>query len=200
MPANKRRRKPCSVIGCKDLCAAKGLCSTHYGRKKKYGDPHHRKLIKGGTAEDRFWFFVERGASDECWEWKGSRSRGGYGRVWLGKDEQSGAPVRIMSHRFSYELHKGRIPDDLLVLHRCDNGSCCNPDHLFLGTHKDNVGDCFAKGRRAMPSAKLTPELVGEIREQYDKHKTPHRKLALQYGVGKTAISDALARKTWTEV
>lgn len=97
-------------------------------------------------ASERFWRFVR--FNGECWEWTGSRSRRGYGRL-----KVDGRPVE--THRYSYELHCGAIPDGLLVLHKCDNPPCVNPLHLFLGTQLDNVRDMFRKGRN--PPRKRQP-------------------------------------------
>jgi hypothetical protein len=84
--------------------------------------------------------------SSGCWEWKLSRDRAGYGRLKI----QLGARDKFRydsAHRFAYATLVGPIPDNLCVLHRCDNPPCCNPDHLFLGTNKDNMADMIAKGR-----------------------------------------------------
>jgi hypothetical protein len=76
----------------------------------------------------------------QCWEWQKARQRQGYGVArWLEK--------KVLSHRLSYELYKGKIPAGLFVLHKCDNPPCCNPEHLFVGTKKDNRHDQIAKGR-----------------------------------------------------
>jgi hypothetical protein len=75
-----------------------------------------------------------------CWIWQGSTING-YGQAGFPDRKQSSA------HRLSYKTHKGDIPDGVLVLHRCDVRNCVNPDHLFLGTHSDNIHDCIDKGR-----------------------------------------------------
>lgn len=85
----------------------------------------------------RFWARVEK--SDGCWVWIGARTTAGYGETWQGRV--------LYTHRVAYELTIGPIPADLHVLHRCDNPPCCRPDHLFAGTHADNMRDMFAKGR-----------------------------------------------------
>lgn len=90
--------------------------------------------------EERFWEKVKVVDNDKCWEWLASRTLKGYGHFKI-----KGRTVR--AHRYSYTLVKGPIPKDLWVLHKCDNPSCVNPNHLFLGTHGDNMKDMFDKGR-----------------------------------------------------
>jgi hypothetical protein len=101
--------------------------------------------------EDRFWTKVDKcGPVPEhvpelgpCWLWMASRFAGGYGRIDVNKHSK-------VAHRVAWGLVKGDIPDGLLALHRCDNPPCVNPDHLFLGTHKDNTQDALSKGRFAV--------------------------------------------------
>jgi hypothetical protein len=91
----------------------------------------------------RLWARVDRSAGFfECWPWTGTRSPKGYGFIWL-----DGTNRRV--HRVVYELAIGPIPDDMWVLHHCDNPPCCNPAHLWLGTNADNMRDMLAKGRGA---------------------------------------------------
>lgn len=80
-----------------------------------------------------------------CWEYMGGRNETNYGILWTGP---RGACRRIMAHRFAWEIQVGPIPEGLWVLHRCDNPSCVRTDHLFLGTHADNMRDMWQKGRR----------------------------------------------------
>lgn len=86
---------------------------------------------------------------DECWEWQGTRNPQGYGGV-----RHDG--VNWRAHRLSYVLHKGPIPDGLLVLHSCDNPPCCNPSHLRTGTYADNMLDMVGR-QRHLPRVGVLP-------------------------------------------
>jgi hypothetical protein len=80
-----------------------------------------------------------------CWEWQGATRGNGYGvMAFAGKKN-------LATHRMSYIAHNGDIPENLLVCHTCDNRKCINPDHLFLGTHSDNMKDALKKGRLFIP-------------------------------------------------
>lgn len=87
---------------------------------------------------DRFWSKIKK--TDGCWIWTGSKNGLGYGRI-----EHHG--IKYATHRFSYQMKYGPIPNGLWVLHHCDNPPCVNPKHLFTGTPRDNTQDMISKGR-----------------------------------------------------
>jgi hypothetical protein len=129
---------------------------------------------------DRFWEKVER--SDGCWMWTGGKS-GGYGRFFIGYGFSFYHSRQ--AHRMAWELTYGPAPTHLWALHRCDVQLCVNPEHLFLGTAKDNTHDCLAKGRlntargERSGNAKLTEEIVRMIRSSTERHPVIARRLGL---------------------
>lgn len=96
------------------------------------------------TIEERFWLRVMK--TDTCWIWNGWSGNKNYGRMSI-YDKGKMKNIPTLAHRVSWELHNGKIPHGIHVLHKCDNPPCVNPDHLFLGTHKDNMMDMSKKGR-----------------------------------------------------
>ena len=166
--------------------------------------------MKGLTTEVRFWMKVNK--TEYCWLWLARKDKDGYGRFYWNK-KQRGA------HRIAYMLSTGNYPpDDLVVCYKCDNPSCVNPEHLFLGTVSDNIKDKVSKKRTACgnnngknthpesrsfgiknPNAKFTDEMIRQIREMYKKIKS-HRKIAQHFGVVKSTISSILNGKTWTHI
>lgn len=92
---------------------------------------------------ERFWQQVQRGEPAECWPWIGNRNKTGYGRIGYGSTKV------LLAHRTAYELTKGPIPPGLFVCHACDNPPCCNPDHLDVGTNRDNMRQAVDRQRTA---------------------------------------------------
>lgn len=140
------------------------------------------------TLAERFWSHVAK--SDGCWLWTAARGPRGYGIVGI-----VGSTTRL-AHRVSWALTHGPIPAGLHVLHRCDNPPCCNPDHLFLGTHAENMQDMAAKGRAV---TKLTAADVWAVRTAL-AWGVPPALLARFLGVGTTAISAIRCGRTWAHL
>ena len=117
-----------------------------------------------------------------CWTWDGAKNTKGYGHLW---DKET--KLFLHAHRVYYERLVGEIPEGLVVCHACDNPSCVNPAHLFLGTRKDNMQDARKKGRLDTKSAKLTWGQVDEIRARYAQYVT-QTSLAKKFGVSVALI------------
>lgn len=146
-------------------------------------------MIKVPIAE-RFWQKVVK--TDTCWNWTGAKIKG-YGVINVsGKN--------VFAHRLSYQLHF-REPD-ALVLHSCDNPSCVNPAHLFLGTYQDNMDDMVSKGRANPPCGerqgnhKLTE---AEVLEIFAANGT-HESISGQFGISQSLVSLIKSQKRWTHL
>jgi hypothetical protein len=175
---------------------------------------------KGNTTPlaMRFWPKVQK--SDGCWLWTGARS-GEYGSVYVGGGTQH-------AHRAAYELTYGRVAAGVEVCHTCDTPLCVRPDHLFLGTHSENMQDMVSKGRHVAqaqrealprgdqhytrrkphlvrrgeqaPTVKVTAGLVTEIRSRYQAGGITQRALAAEYGVALSTICRIVKRDSWQHV
>lgn len=145
-------------------------------------------------VEKRFWPKVDKtdghGPAGDCWIWTASTDIYGYGIVGVGGRNKG-------AHRASWEIHNGPIPEGLKVLHHCDNPPCVRPNHLFLGTQKDNMDDMNAKGRRGKGPAKLTVAQALEIRQLYATGKFSCYRLSLRYGVCRSAVSHVVNRRNF---
>lgn len=149
----------------------------------------------------RFWAKLRPGAPDDCWLWQGARyAPNGYGKL-----VQRNPSKEHRAHRLSYEIHNGAIPAGLEICHHCDNPPCCNPAHLFLGTHADNMHDMIVKGRRTCahgkqhPRAKLRDDDVRVIR-LLNASGISQTALGAQYGIPQSAVSSIIRGKTWKHV
>ena len=156
-------------------------CSA-LAREARASSPEQRK------AEFETNFHVTPG----CWLWTGLKNRQQYGEFAYGDD--------VLAHRVSYTFYIGSIPAGQCILHRCDNPSCVNPDHLSTGTRADNLADMTTKGRRVRGTshgmAKLSEAAVLSIRSD----PRPSRVIAAEHRVSRATISLIRARKTWAHL
>lgn len=151
-------------------------------------------------VENRFRQSYRKCSENECWEWLLSVNHDGYGRLKIGRRVER-------AHRVSYVLHRGQIPEGMLVCHRCDNPRCVNPKHLFLGTPKDNMADMVRKGRAfrhdqrgernhgatlSRRDACLAIELIAK--------GMSNTAIAERLGVAHSSISSIRRGKTWREL
>ena len=171
--------------------------------------PYTTYMSHKNTPEN-FWSKVRKPNPTDCWEWQGSLTSGGYGNLmWHGRV--------VQAHRVAYFLTYDGIELETgfrdgaaktgkqFVLHRCDNRKCCNPDHLFLGSMRDNQLDAYQKKRREQPkskhaNAKLTPEQIKEIRSRYDAGGIGQIPLSKEFGVSQRAISLIVRRETYKDI
>jgi hypothetical protein len=147
-----------------------------------------------------FWSWVEK--TDGCWIWTGFRDHNNRGSFVPGSQRQ-GVP-KWQTHRFAWFITFGVIPIGLSVLHKCDNPPCCRPDHLFIGTQKDNMQDALKKGRTLRgdncPWAKLTAEQVILMRRRYRSEYISYTDLAKDFGIHPTTVGEIMRRKKWAHV
>ena len=115
-----------------------------------------------------------------CHRWQSVVKRDGYGHFWMNGRQ-------FKAHRAAYLLFRGNIPNGMMVLHKCDVRCCVNPEHLFIGTMKDNVDDMDAKGRRRT-RATLNAEQVMTIRRLLAERQTQHR-IASLLGITQSVVS-----------
>lgn len=185
----------CSVSGCDGKHYGKGLCHKHYQRKRKTGSLELKtKTLK--PLEQRFHEKYLICPMSGCWIWTAS-TKGGYGCIGVGEKT-------VRAHRLSWELHNSPIPEGMHVCHTCDVRCCVNPDHLFLGTQKDNMDDMVTKGRHARVApkgsahgqAKLTE---GQALEVYHA-EGPQRGIAANYGVSQRLVSLIKRKEGWRHI
>lgn len=140
-PEGAKVRPVCIMDGCTRPHAARGYCSTHYGRLLRHGDPTNSG--SRGSIEHRLWRRVNKEGAlplhapelGRCWEWLGTVNDSGYG--YIGRPGRNSGTIRV--HRLAYELLVGPIPAELELDHLCRSRSCVNPAHLEAVTHLENM-------------------------------------------------------------
>jgi hypothetical protein len=183
---------------------------AHKCSNKRCVNPEHLFRKHASSTEERFWKFVKK--TDSCWLWIGGTGNKGYGRMTL----TSNVNGKVSQHskgasRISYELRFGSFDSSLYVCHKCDNPLCVNPDHLFLGTQKDNIIDMIKKGREAPSSSKrrqgeknggsfLKEHQVLELRKMHASKNYSSKELMKKFKIKKSMYSNIVGRKSWTHI
>ncbi len=136
------------------------------------------------SLSQRFWNKVEITNLLDCWTWTGYKNRLEYGRIKVkGKAK--------FAHRIAWELTYGKIPEGKLICHKCDNPSCNNPNHLFMGTHKDNTFDMCVKGRQRGKMSKKDIHCIRAMRKQGVSSEA----IALKFNVHRTTVCKIVSRQ-----
>lgn len=189
----------CEVSGCPNRSSSRGLCATHVQRKKK-GIPLDAPVLNrmwSATHYERLDAYTDKRGPDDCWEWTRGKTKG-YGVVSVGNGKHMSAHVAAWER-----ANNRKLPQGMVILHTCDNPGCCNPNHLRLGTHADNVQDKVNKGRQLrgeqVPTSKLTRAQVDEIRARYAAGGVQQKELGAQYGVSQPSVSVIVNKRIWND-
>ena len=146
------------------------------------------------SDKERFWSKVDIRSEEECWEWKDSLAKNGYGRLNVcGKNG-----IKLPAHRIAKTLSMGEeIEEGMVVMHTCDNRPCCNPSHLEIGTQQDNMDDMVSKNRSVVSfgAAILDWDIVDDIRTS----NLTGNALSKKYNTAKSNISMIRNNLIWKE-
>lgn len=179
------------------------LCENITFKSDKYCRKHRARMSRNGclelkTVRERLEENYLVNEKNGCWEWMGMINKAGYGRITIKQK-------KYLVHRAAYQEFIGLTPNNLLVCHKCDNPKCINPDHLFLGTHKDNGEDKTKKGRAPSfkgsknPSAKLKEKDVKNIRKMHSKG-IPSKILAIKFNINVVQINNIIRYASWKDI
>ena len=154
----------------------------------------YKKSLEDKERDATLRFLRNINKTTTCWEWVGLLGKDGYGILYY--------PGGTKAHRFSYLYHFGDFDQSLHVCHKCDHSKCVNPNHLFLGTHQDNMKDMFAKGRGPKHGeeawdSKLTNAQAVEIRRLYSIGNVYMKDLAKQYHVGFRCVNSIIRGRSY---
>jgi len=192
--------RECSVDGCQKSFYCKGYCHSHYDRMRRYGALTPARSYRSPKTPITYLWMQENSVVDKktgCIEWGKYRDTNNYGMVaYRGR-------LRKAS-RVAWELVNGPIDIGMCVLHHCDNPPCINIDHLWVGTHAQNMADCKAKDRHTPGErngyAKLTNCSVFQIRLLIENQTFTQTHIAKMFGVGDAEISRIKHRTRWAHI
>lgn len=203
-PADERAVEPRSCQHCGIEFLAR-TCEVRKGWGKFCSRRCRSRHPKKGGLPRHFWSKVDKNGPvpshrpelGRCWLWTGGTSPLGYGRI------RVSAPRRVeLAHRLSYAMKHGPVPEGLFVCHHCDNPACVNPEHLFVGTHEENMQDMVAKGRNVGSRGHrlLDEERVREIKLMLRDTGMPHKEVAARFGVSRQLIDSISRGALWSRV
>lgn len=142
------------------------------------------------TPQDRINARVERIPESGCWIFMGCLNNKGYGQLNISKNNKKHV---VLAHRYSYEAFKGEIPDGMFVMHSCDIPTCCNPEHLSVGTHAENMADCVLKGRSKV--FRPRPKVIGSYKAKGTYVTRPPKVSADVMLKAKSLLSNGMTQK-----
>ncbi len=201
IPKKRKQAQPRVLTTCKNCGSEFSIQPSHLARGDgKFCSERCRYafVIPVPPPEKYFWEKVKK--TDSCWIWIANVTHG-YGHFSYGRNKKQ---KQDRAHRFSWVLKNGPIPDDLCVLHHCDNRLCVNPDHLFLGTRRDNADDMLAKERSARgekhPAAILSEETVKQIKEAIKTRQGTLADVARQFGIQYVTLQAIYHGRNWNHI
>lgn len=185
---------------CCAFCGNYFLAKPHkvkIGRAKYCSNPCKNNSRKKPLSE-RFWEHVVK--SDGCWEWNGGKAVHGYGSI----HDDNGHQLR--SNQASWILHHGPIPEGLWILHKCDNPPCVRPDHLYLGTHQDNMRDLILRGKGKGAAMVGSKNVHAKLREKdipmiykLNELGISYTAIGRMFRVKRNAIKSIIIGKSWKQ-
>ena len=179
--SDKKSSNGVNLWNCKCVCGNFRVASTSDLNRGDVKSCGCTRLPSIPAIDPRIRFYKNIEVNEGCWEWKGSRYKTGYGQFSI-KNKQ------ITAHRASWIIHYGEIPKGLHVCHKCDNRICANPQHLFLGTPKDNTQDMIVKGRKPDPWNKVfSAEQEKQMHELY-LQGCKQRDIAKKFGTLQSSV------------